>query len=305
MKFRRMRVGALTFLVVPLIAALSLLGFSSVGATGVSRTAIPYLATGYRYAVVAHGGVGDAFAVPAFDDSSWSIGDAGFGSINSYCTITSPAFVNTDWPLNTDILVRKHFTLPTGANNVVVSVAVDNHVQIFVNGADVSGGTRTHEGCAADGNFTFTVPDSVLNAGDNVIAVRGIDTGFADYLDIQVTYDAPTYETCPLYRTTKIHKSGSTVPIKIQLCDESGNNVSSSDIVVHATAVQTADGSVDGPLNDSGSANGADMNFRYDPQLDGYVFNLSTKGLTAGDWQLVFSVNGELQSTYRAPFVVR
>ena len=37
------------------------------------------------------------------------------------------------------------------------------------------------------------------------------------------------------------------------------------------------------------------MNFRYDPTLGGsggYIFNLSTKGLTTGTWKVTFTVNG-------------
>jgi hypothetical protein len=43
------------------------------------------------------------------------------------------------------------------------------------------------------------------------------------YVDQQVTYDVPVYSLCLLYDPTKSHKLGSTVPLKIQLCDENGN----------------------------------------------------------------------------------
>ena len=41
-----------------------------------------------------------------------------------------------------------------------------------------------------------------------------------------------------------------------------------------------------------GSAN-PDSNFRYDATLNGYIYNLSTSGLSSGTWQLNFKVAGD------------
>ena len=53
----------------------------------------------------------------------------------------------------------------------------------------------------------------------------------------------------------------------------------------------------------AGSAN-PDSAFRYDPQLAGYVFNLSTKGLSRGTWELRFTVAGS-PVVHALPFDVR
>ena len=75
--------------------------------------------------------------------------------------------------------------------------------------------------------------------------------------------------------------SGATFPIKLYLCDVNGNDVSSSAIVIHATAVTNVSG-VAGPLETPGNAN-PDNNFRFDSTqgpTGGYIFNLGTAGLS-------------------------
>ena len=100
------------------------------------------------------------------------------------------------------------------------------------------------------------------------------------------------YGVCPLYDPAKIKKTGSTIPVKLQVCDARTSNLSRPDLVVTATGVRMVSSSTVGVLDDSGEAN-PDFNFRYDPSLAGYIFNLSTKGLAPGSWQLVFRIAGD------------
>jgi len=46
------------------------------------------------------------------------------------------------------------------------------------------------------------------------------------------------------------------------------------------------------PLDDSGNAN-PDFDFRYDPTLPGYIYNLSLKGISTGSYNLNFMVSGD------------
>lgn len=101
-----------------------------------------------------------------------------------------------------------------------------------------------------------------------------------------------SYNICPLYDSTKAKKSGSTIPIKIQICDASGNNLSSSTIAVQAQSVTMVSTSAPAPLDDSGNAN-PDFDFRYDPTLAGYIYNLSLKGISTGTYNLNFMVSGD------------
>ena len=123
------------------------------------------------------------------------------------------------------------------------------------------------------------------------------------YMD-DFSYTAPAYTVSLLYDPLKAAKSGSTVPIKLQLL-RGAVNVSAPSLVVHAVAVLKMDSSVPGQVDDPGNAN-PDFDFRYDPTLGGtggYIFNLKTTGLTTGTYHLKFSVNG--LGDYTAPFAVK
>ena len=103
------------------------------------------------------------------------------------------------------------------------------------------------------------------------------------------------FNICVLYDQTKSAKSGSTVPIKLQLCDANGNDLSSAAIVVQGTSLAALSSEPPGQLEASGNAN-PDDNFRFDSTLGptgGYIFNLSTKGLGIGTWGLNFIATGD------------
>jgi hypothetical protein len=147
------------------------------------RTFIPYLSTRCKYRQVSHGDL-PGFEQPAYDDSAWASGDAAFGTAST-CALNM-VNVKTDWTPNTDMLLRKEFNLPAGATDVVVGVAIDNDVQVWFNGMDISGGMQVHETCAILDSFVFPVPNSYLIAGTNLVAIRGRDRGSDAYVDFEV-----------------------------------------------------------------------------------------------------------------------
>ncbi len=109
-----------------------------------------------------------------------------------------------------------------------------------------------------------------------------------------------------LYDPTKAVKSGATIPIKIQLNDANGNDVSSSGIVVHATDVAMASTNAPGVLDDAGNAN-PDNDFRFDATLGsagGYIFNLKTTGYTTGTYSLSFTAGND-PTTHTVQFQVK
>ena len=159
-----------------------LLVLMSLPATAAAQTTVvPYGASGYRYMVVAHGAL-PAFQDPAFDDSGFSTGAAPFGSGGS-CPL-GPTF-QTLWPIDTDVLVRRTINFPAGASAVSVGIAIDNDVDVYWNGALV--GQQTHEDCATQDSLVVSVPDALVQAGNNVLAVRGVDRGIVSFLDIRVS----------------------------------------------------------------------------------------------------------------------
>jgi hypothetical protein len=139
----------------------------------------------------------------------------------------------------------------------------------------------------APGTKTFTVDstDAVANQASRT-----------------VSYDV-AYNVCLLYDPTKVKKAGSTVPIKLQICDAAGANLSRPDIAVVATSVLMVSTNTSGTPDASGNAN-PDGNFRYDPSLPGYIFNLKTTGLAPGTWELRFRIAGD-PTEHGAGFQVR
>jgi Tol biopolymer transport system component len=119
--------------------------------------------------------------------------------------------------------------------------------------------------------------------------------------------DTTAYEVCPLFEQSRAYRIKSTVPVRLQLCDAQGENLSSQSLVVTATDLVKKDGTASPSLvEDAGNAN-PDNNFRYDPTLGdtgGYVYNLSTKELSTGTWELRFTVSGD-PTTYSVSFDLR
>jgi hypothetical protein len=103
------------------------------------------------------------------------------------------------------------------------------------------------------------------------------------------------YGACVLYDTTHAAKSGSTIPIKFQLCDAAGNDVSSPAITVTAVQVILVSTNASTDVIDAGNAN-PDNNFRFDGGLGpngGYIYNLKTTGLGMGTYVVTFNVTGD------------
>jgi hypothetical protein len=101
-----------------------------------------------------------------------------------------------------------------------------------------------------------------------------------------------------LYDDSKAVRSGSVIPIKFELCDANGVDVSSSAIIVTLApqGVTQTSPLAPGTLESVGNAN-PDNNFRFDSTLGptgGYIYNLSTAGLSTGTYEITFTVTGDL-----------
>jgi hypothetical protein len=153
------------------------------------------------------------------------------------------------------------------------------------------GPTSLGTGTLASGETTFTT--SSLAIGSHSITgqyggdrISGLSSG-----SLTQTVE---YGVCPLFDQTRSVHSGATFPIKLQLCDANGNDLSSSAIVVHATSVTAVSGSSGTPVA-PGNAN-PDNDFRFDATLGstgGYIFNLSTGGLASGTYSLQFNAGND------------
>jgi hypothetical protein len=144
-----------------------------------------------------------------------------------------------------------------------------------------------------------------------VIAATGNQVNFASGFTVPTIYVevincSTVYDICVLYDQSKAHKLGSTIPVRLQLCDGT-TNVSSASIVVNATGLVLVSDSTPADAEDSGNAN-PDNDFRYSADLGGdggYIFNLSTKGLGSGTWKLNFTVDGQSHASYAVYFAIK
>ncbi len=66
-----------------------------------------------------------------------------------------------------------------------IEIAIDDFVQVWFNGHDISGGLRGGFGCAQKGRLKFQASKPLLKV-DNVIAVRARDGHVPDYFDMRV-----------------------------------------------------------------------------------------------------------------------
>jgi hypothetical protein len=103
------------------------------------------------------------------------------------------------------------------------------------------------------------------------------------------------YVVCVLYDQTKAVESGRTVPIKIELCDSNGVNVSDPSMTLTAIGLTQLSTNAPGALMAAGSAN-PDNNFRFDSTVatgGGYIYNLKTTGLGTGTYSLTFTATND------------
>jgi hypothetical protein len=108
----------------------------------------------------------------------------------------------------------------------------------------------------------------------------------------------------PLFDQTRSYKLGSVVPVKLQITNAQGSNISSAALVVHATGVLQKDSTANALAVESPGTSNPDSDFRYDSALSGYIYNLSTRNLSVGTWELQFKVGSDA-ATYRVVFDVR
>ncbi len=104
-----------------------------------------------------------------------------------------------------------------------------------------------------------------------------------------------TYAICLLYDPTKSVKQNGTIPIRIQLCDASGGNVSSAAVTVHALGISQVSDSASENLIEIESPSNPDNDFRFDQTLGGtggYIYNARTTGL-AGTYYLYFTAGSD------------
>jgi len=167
-------------------------------------------------------------------------------------------------------------------------------VAFWDGGTSLGTGTLASGPTAAEAQATFTT--SSLAVGSHSVTGQyspperdHLFSGSSGSLTQNVEYGI-----CPLYDQARSVHGGATFPIKLQLCDANGNDISSQAIIVKAKAVSAVSG-FSGTPDAPGNAN-PDNDFRFDATLGstgGYIFNLSTGGLASGTYSLQFTAGSD------------
>ena len=89
---------------------------------------------------------------------------------------------------------------------------------------------------------------------------------------------------------SSIFKLGSTVPIKFQLMDASGNNIDTAEAQLRIAKVTNSVVGDQIETTSSGSSNTGNL-FRYDTGTHQYSYNLATKNLSKGTWQVIIELD--------------
>ena len=162
--------------------------------------------------------------------------------------------------------------------------------------ADAGAGLQT---CVGPVPTEAAVDTSATGAREFVVNAADL-AGNATTMSVRYTVG---YGVRTLYDESKAHKSGSNVPLKIQLIDAAGRNLSSPLLVVTAVGViRVSDRVTDALAELSDEAAGTD--FKYDSGLAGYHYNFKTTGLASGRYVVMFRVGGD-PATYQIPFQIR
>jgi hypothetical protein len=81
---------------------------------------------------------------------------------------------------------------------------------------------------------------------------------------------------------SSVFRQNATIPVKFRVCDANGVSIGTPVVVTSFTLLQVIQGTVTTDVNLEPVSTNPDTAFRWDPAGQQWIFNLSTKGLTAG-----------------------
>jgi trimeric autotransporter adhesin len=204
------------------------------------------------------------------------LGDDAGNYVLSSDTATTTADID---PRPITVTADDHYKT-VGENDPELTYTYDE--EELVEGDEFSGELEREDG---EGVGTYPITQGSLTLGPNY------DIDFAEgTLTIG-------YGICVDFNEDKSKKAGATIPVRIELCDSEGNNISSRDITVSAyQLVKTSNGaSNEIDPEDAGNAN-PDDDFRF--AGDRYIYNLNTRGMSNGTWKMKFAVDGVQHESY-------
>jgi Nidogen-like len=226
------------------------------------------------------------------------VGDSSFDLTTAVAAGTETADAGTGSRQVCDVAGNCTVAGPIGGNRVdkkgpTITATTPTPTTYTLN-QNVSSSYGCTDGGAGVGSCIGPVPSGqrvdTASAGTKSFAVHAADA-VGNTSDQTVTYQVG-FAVCALYDQTKAHKAGSTVPIKLQLCDANRINQSTAGIVVNSAGLTKVDSSAS-VVVDTIISTTSDRDFRYDASLGGYIYNLKTTGLSTGTWALTFTTTGD------------
>ena len=232
-----------------------------------------------------------SYALTCTAEDGATSGTHGYGNSGG-----GPGSTNFPQTINVDT-VPPQVHCPANAN-YVLNQPVTNMATVTDDNSGVAGSISSQVVTDTVGTFTNSV--SAADVAGNAVTVN-------------CTYTV-SYAVGLHYDSTRLRKSGSTVPVKIELDNAAGANVSSPAIGLVATSITNlATGAKTVPTH---PGNSTSQTFRLvkhesddeDSATDAaswrYKYPLKTNGLASGNYTLDFTVAGD-PSTHHVAFIIR
>jgi hypothetical protein len=177
--------------------------------------------------------------------------------------------------LASSYLLNSKLTLNFSATDALSGLA---SMQGTLNGAPVTSGSTVTLTKLATNTFTLTATDYAGNRTTQTVTFAVV-YNFIGFLP-PIPNDG-----------SGLFKLGSTIPVKFQLTDANGAVVSTA--VATLTVQMLSNNTLVGTPIDATASGNADVGnlFRFDGTSGQYIYNLSTKPLSTGTWQLQVSLD--------------
>ncbi len=141
----------------------------------ISRAGQPGGAGDWHYTTAPPSQDGTRWFMPGFDDSSWKVGKAGFGTAG-----TPGAIIATEWKTD-DLFIRRTFTLQSVPASPALSIHHDEDAEVYINGVlatSLKGYSSSYQMMPLDDKAR-----TLLKVGANTIAIHCHQTQGGQYID--------------------------------------------------------------------------------------------------------------------------
>jgi hypothetical protein len=174
--------------------------------------------------------------------------------------------------------VQATFTTPGGSVTVDVAMVTDADAGDTISVSLSSGTNAVTISGPGSGSASFSVN---IQASDGPHTVNSACGGTAN---AQIVYTFNGFFPPLDNNSSTIVKRGSTVPVKFQVSDACGNQITTGNFTIDVSFLSGAVPAGDPEVTDAGSSNDNGDLFRYDPVGQQWIYNLQTKvGYVTGD----------------------